>query len=188
MQQDLYNRLEENPIIAAVNDVEKLKRAVLSPCEVVFLLGGNIFDLKEAVSLVREKNKEIYIHVDLLQGSSKDSVALSYIAKEIKPSGIITTKTKLVKAANDLNIFAIQRLFLLDSLSLDTGISSIKTFMPRAVEVMPGIVPTMIELISKKTDVPVIAGGLVSEKEHVIEAIRAGAAGVSTSNEKIWYI
>jgi glycerol uptake operon antiterminator len=59
--------------------------------------------------------------------------------------------------------------------------------MPKAVEIMPGIVPSMIELILKKTNVPVIAGGLISKKEHVIDAIKAGATGVSTSSEKIWY-
>lgn len=188
MQHGLYNRLQENPVVAAVPDNEKLKKAVMSPCEVMFLLGGNIFELKDSVRLARERDKEIYVHVDLLQGSSKDSVALEYIAKEIRPDGIITTRTKLVKAANDLNLFAIQRLFLLDSLSLETGISAIKTFRPKAVEIMPGIVPSMIEVILGKTKVPVIAGGLISEKEHVINALKAGAAGVSTSNEKLWYI
>lgn len=187
MHKGLYNRLQENPVIAAVTDEEKLKKALVSPCEVIFLLSGNIFKLKDTVKKVQEQNKEIYVHVDLLHGSSKDSTALDFIANEIKPDGIITTKTKLIKYANDLGLFAIQRLFLLDSLSLDTGIHAIRTYMPKAIEIMPGLIPSMIELLSKKTNVPIIAGGLISQKEHVIDGIRAGALGVSTSNESIWY-
>ena len=40
----------------------------------------------------------IFIHVDLLDGFSKDAVALKYIYDEIKPDGIISTKNSQLKA------------------------------------------------------------------------------------------
>ena len=35
---------------------------------------------------------------------------------------------------------------------------------------------------------PVIAGGLISDKEDVIEALDAGAISVSTTNQDVWFM
>ncbi|WBW99244.1 glycerol-3-phosphate responsive antiterminator [Oceanirhabdus sp. W0125-5] len=188
MGDNLYSRLQENPIIAAVKSEEKLKRALISPCEVIFLLYGNIFTLKDDILRIKEKGKLVYVHIDLLEGSSKDVIALQHIAEEIKPDGIISTKTNLLKHAKELGMFAIQRVFLLDSLSLVTGTKTIRTINANAVEILPGIMPSITETMVKRTGKPVIAGGLVSEKSHVINSINAGAVGISTSEEKIWYL
>ena len=188
MGDNLYSRLQENPIIAAIKSQEKLNKALISPCEVIFLLHGNIFTLKNDIFKIKEKGKLVYVHVDLLEGSSKDVIALQHIAEEIKPDGIISTKTNLIKHAKDLGIFTIQRVFLLDSLSLVTGTKSIKLMNANAVEILPGIMPSITETMVKKTGKSVITGGLVSNKSHVINSINAGAVGVSTSEEKIWYL
>ncbi|WP_432662753.1 glycerol-3-phosphate responsive antiterminator [Wukongibacter baidiensis] len=181
-----HNRVENNPIIAAVNNLDKLDCAIQSPCEVIFLLTGSIFDLKEIVRKVKDANMDIYIHIDLVEGFSKDAVALKYISQKIKPDGIITTKSNLIKKAKSMNICAIQRLFMLDSLSLETGINSVYSTKPDAIEIMPGIMPKVIKTVHGKTRIPVIAGGLISDKEDVIECLKAGAVGISTSKEKIW--
>lgn len=181
-----HNKIDNNPIIAAVNHLEKLDSAIQSPCEVVFLLTGSIFDLKEIVRKVKDANMDIYIHVDLVEGFSKDAVALKYISQRIKPDGIITTKSNLIKKAKSMNICAIQRLFMLDSLSLETGIKSVYTTKPDAIEIMPGIMPKIIKTVYGKTKIPVIAGGLISDKEDVIQCLKAGAVGISTSKERIW--
>ena len=188
MGDNLYSRLHENPIIAAIKSEEKLKKALISPCEVIFLLQGNIFTLKNDIFRIKEKGKLVYVHVDLLEGSSQDVIALKHIAEQIKPDGIISTKTNLLRQAKDLGMFAIQRVFLLDSLSLVTGAKSIKSINANAVEILPGIMPSITETMVKKTGKAVITGGLVSEKSHVINSINAGAVGISTSEEKIWYL
>ncbi len=41
-----------------------------------FLLGGNIMVLKDAVLKAQSANKNIYIHVDLMEGLSKDLAAI----------------------------------------------------------------------------------------------------------------
>ncbi|MCM1988502.1 glycerol-3-phosphate responsive antiterminator [Oceanirhabdus seepicola] len=188
MGDNLYTRLQENPIIAAIKSEEKLKRALVSPCEVIFLLHGNIFNLEEEVFRIKDKGKLVYVHADLLEGSSKDAIALQYLADNIKPDGIISTKTNLLKHAKALGMFTIQRVFLLDSLSLVTGTKSIKSINANAVEILPGIMPSITEKMVKKTGKSVITGGLVGEKSHVINSINAGAVGISTSEEKIWYL
>lgn len=188
MNHSLCHKIEANPIIAAVNTMEKLDLAIQSPCEIIFLLTGNIFNLKDIVSKVKSNGMDIYIHVDLMEGFSKDTVALKYIHENMKPDGIITTRSSLIKKAKSMNICAIQRLFMLDSLSLETGINSIRATRPDAIEVMPGIMPKIIKKLVNETQVPLIGGGLINEKEDVIECLKAGAIGISTSNEKIWYM
>lgn len=181
-----FDKIYLNPIIAAVSDIEKLEKAIESPCEIIFLLTGSIFNLKDIVSKIKEKNKSIYIHIDLLDGFSRDIISLKYINDNIKPDGIITTKSNLIKHAKGMGLLTIQRLFMLDSLSLETGIRSIRSTNPDAVEIMPGIMPKVTNIIHNATKIPIIAGGLIMDKEDVIQSLKAGAIGISTSKEEIW--
>lgn len=188
MGHDFYSIIEDNPIIAAINNIKQIDEAIKSPCKIVFLLTGDILNIEEIVRVLRENGKLVFVHVDLIGGFSKDVISLKYISKNIKPDGIITTKTNLVKIAKELNIFTIQRLFILDSLALVSGINSIKTIRPDAVEILPGIMPKIIEEIRIETRIPVIAGGLIRDKSDVIHSLNAGAIGISTSNKDVWYM
>lgn len=186
MATPFYDKIHNSPVVAAVGDMDKLDQAIESPCEIVFLLTGNIFTLGTFVSKVKENNMLVFIHLDLLEGFSRDHIALEYIAKEIKPNGIITTKGNLIRQAKDLNLFAIQRCFILDSISVESALRSIKKYKPDAVEIMPGILPRITKRISNEVRIPVITGGLIELKKDVIDSLQAGALGVSTSKEEIW--
>lgn len=187
MKDNFYKKLSLNPIIAAVNDINRLEEALESPCEVLFLLSGSIFNLKEIVKKVHNSNKNIYVHIELLEGSSKDITALKFIGNVVKPDGIITTKANLIKNARELDLFSIQRLFMIDSLSLETGIKSIRATNPNAVEIMPGIIPQVTEKMIKMTRKAVITGGFINNKSDIIRSLEVGAEGVSTSKKELWY-
>lgn len=185
---EFFVNVHNNPIIAAINDMNKIEGAINSPCKIIFLLNGDIFNIKSIVDKVRDNDKLIYIHIDLIDGFSKDAVALKFINEYIRPNGIITTRGNLVKAAKEMNIFTIQRLFILDSLALDTGIKSIRSTKPDAIEILPGIMPRVTKYINEESRIPVITGGLIDDKEDIIQNIKSGAIGISTSKEKIWYM
>ncbi len=51
---------------------------------------------------------------------------------------------------------------------------------------MPGLMPKVIKKLSQKTHIPIITGGLIKEKEDVINAIKAGALSVSTTETSLW--
>ncbi len=188
MYSEIVNMIKDNPIIAAVNNLEKLDLAVSSPCRLIFLLTGSIFNIKDIVEKCKRSGKRILVHLDLLEGLSKDECALRYISEYIKPDGIITTRGNLIRIAKENNIFAIQRLFILDSMSLDTGIKSIHSTKPEAIEILPGIMPKVIRRIHSETNIPLIAGGLIIDKEDAIASLSAGAVGISTSNRAVWYM
>lgn len=186
MKSIFVNSLKKSSVIAGVKDVDDLDDALDSDCEVIFLLCGNIFNLRECVNKVHEKNKIIFIHIDLVEGFSRDSVALQYISQEIRPDGIISTKNNLLKGAKSLGMLTIQRIFIIDSLSISTAIKASQMINPDAIEIMPGIMPRITEQISSSLDVPVIVGGLISFREEVKMALESGALGVSTSSKKLW--
>jgi glycerol uptake operon antiterminator len=188
LHHEFLSQVQGSPIIAAVNDQKKIEPAIHSPCEIIFLLSGSIFNLKEIVDRCKEQDKCILVHLDLMEGLSKDAVALKYLYNNIKPDGVITTKSNLVKIAKDMGMFSIQRLFILDSLSLDSGIKSIRSTKPDAIEILPGIMPKIIQTIHHETRIPLVAGGLIGDKEDVINVLNAGAVGVSTSKREIWYM
>lgn len=183
-----FDRISESPIIASVKDLNNLDKALDSPCEIIFLLSGNIFNLKEVSNRVRHKNKGIYIHIDSIDGFSKDTWGLEYIIKNICPDGIITEKNNLIKLSKDMGVFTIQRLYITDSSTLDNSIHSIKSNRPNAIEVLPGIMPKIIKRLISETKIPVIASGLITDKCDLDSSLNAGAIAISTSKKDIWYI
>ncbi|GFN34858.1 glycerol-3-phosphate responsive antiterminator [Tepidimicrobium xylanilyticum] len=185
---NLYDRIMSNPIIAAIKDLDQLEDVLKSPCELIFLLTGNIFNLKEIANRIKQKGKSLYIAIDLIDGFSKDTWGLEYIIKNIHPDGIITAKENLVKLSKDLGAFTILRLYITDSKTLESGIMSIKSTRPHAVEILPGIMPKVIERVYRSTNIPIIASGLIMDEEDVVNSLNSGAIAVSSSNKDIWYI
>lgn len=187
-KKDFKEQLEINPIIAAVSSVEDLEEAIKSPCEIIFLLFGDIFNVEYIVEKIKKNNKDIFIHVDLIKGLSNDEVALKYLSDTIKPTGIITTKASLILNAKTMGLKTIQRIFILDSKSLEGGVNSVQMTMPDAVELMPGLIPEITKEVSQSINIPIITGGLIDEKKEVLESLKSGATSISTSSSKMWYI
>lgn len=178
----------DNPVIAAISNLENFTKALKSPCKIIFMLTGSIFNLRAYVKKAEEYGKVVFIHFDLMDGLTKDATGLRVVKEHIKAFGIISTRSSLIRKAKDAGFFTIQRLFLLDSISYQKGVQDIKTTKPDAIEIMPGIIPKMTKEIVETTRIPVIAGGLIKEKEDVIENLKAGAICISTGREDIWYM
>ena len=86
------------------------------------------------------------------------------------------------------NIAVIQRYFILDSFSFKNTISHIRENKPDAIEILPGLMPKIIKRICKLVNVPVITGGLIVDKEDIMNALKAGAEGISTTKMELWSI
>ena len=66
MKNTFTEKMKKNPIIAAVKDLDNLDTALKSECNIIFLLCGSIFNIRDAVDKVKKAGKMIFIHVDLL--------------------------------------------------------------------------------------------------------------------------
>ncbi len=54
------------------------------------------------------------------------------------------------------------------------------------IEILPGLMPKIIRKLSVELNKPLIAGGLISDKEDVITALSAGAIAISSTNHDVW--
>ena len=61
----------------------------------------------------------------------------------------------------------------------------IELFRPDAVEIMPGVMPKILKIMREYTDIPLIAGGLLSDKKDVMAAFEAGVDAISATNEDV---
>mgnify|MGYP000524528985 CR=1 FL=1 len=177
--------LETSPVIAAVRTMEDFAFAVDSPIKIIFLLQSNILNLKEMVEHAREKNKNIFVHIDFTEGIEKDRFGIEYVAM-CGVDGIISTRANVIKLAKECNLITIQRFFIVDSHSIDTAVESIKSSKPDMIEIMPGILARVISTFKNKVKVPIITGGLIEMKSDIINAIKAGAAAISTTKRELW--
>lgn len=184
----ILERLEVNPIIAALPHMDRFEEVLSSPAEVVFILSGKILEISEKVRMLKEKDKKVFVHIDLIDGLGKDLSAVDYIQQVVKPEGIISTRNNLIRYGKEIGLVTVQRLFLVDSLAFESGIKMIESHGPDFVEVMPGIIPRAIVELKKKIRQPIIAGGMISDKEDIIQALKAGAIAVSTSKKELWEI
>ena len=105
--------------------------------------------------------------------------------EKTKFHGIISTKPQIVKAAKKYNLLAIQRVFIFDTLSLNNVKNHMITECD-ALEVLPGVIPKVLGIISRETKKPLVSGGLIESKNEVIQALNSGATCVSTTKKEIW--
>ncbi len=182
----IIDLLEDNPIIAAVKNEEGLEVALRSDSHVVFILYGNIITIKQIVDRVKEKGKLALVHVELLDGVSHKKVVLDFLKQQTAIDGIISTKTSMIRAAKNHGLITVHRVFLVDSMAFNTLPKVVEQSKPDLIEVMPGCMPKVIQWVQEKTKIPLIAGGLVCEKEDVMNALNAGALAIGTTNWEVW--
>lgn len=182
----LFLMFQNSPIIAAVRNPKDIYDAIHSKSQIIFLLTGNIFNLKKIVELCIRSHKHVFVHVDLVKGYSQDNYFIRFLKDEIKPTGIISTRTSMITRAKQEDLLTIQRLFLLDSLAMDLSMQSVKKIKPDALEVLPGLVPKLITAVKDQVDMPIITGGFIETEEEVLSCFSAGALSASTSHQPLW--
>jgi len=180
------DRILRSPVIAALPGGRLSPEALNAPVDVFFMLGGSIMDLGHRVERLREGGRRVFVHLDLVEGLGRDTAAVDYLMRHIRPDGMISTKTDLLTHAKQIGLITVQRIFLLDSLSYERGVSAARKLGPDLVEVMPGVMPRVIRELTRALPCPVIAGGLIRTRQDAIEALEAGAVAISTSRQELW--
>ena len=136
MKHYFYQALEENPIIAAIKNMDDLELCCsLEEIRVVFVLFGDICTIRTIVKRLKDAGKIAIVHVDLIVGLSSKEIVVDFIKMSTEADGIM---------------------------------------------------PQVISKMCKVSKAPIIAGGLISEKESVMSAISAGAMAVSSTNHEVW--
>lgn len=190
MKKEILKQFESYPVIAAIKDEAGLKKCLESEIQIVFVLYGDICNIGGIVDRLKKEGKTVILHLDLIGGLGPKEVVVEYIQKATRADGIISTKPALIKRAKELNIFSIMRFFMLDSKVYCNIKKQIENVKPDMIEVIPGLMPKVISILCELMEekVPVIAGGMITDKEDVMSALKAGAIAISTTRENVWFM
>jgi glycerol uptake operon antiterminator len=187
---DLVAKVKKYPIIAGVRSLADIPLAVKNKIEVVFLLNIDINDIMDSRDVIEEnlaRGVLVFPHLDLLKGIAADKSGISFLKNKIGVTGIISTRTNLLQFAKKEGLATIQRLFILDSESLGTGLKKVQGCTPDGIEILPApVLPFIISQIKPQSLPPIIAGGLVRTPEDVIKIVASGAMAISTSDKSLW--
>ena len=187
MDQIFYDAVGSNPIIAAVKNMDDLKICCsLEDIQVVFILFGDVCSIDRIVKRVKDAGKVAMVHVDLISGLSPKEISVEYLQEHTEADGIISTKPSLIKKAKELGMYTVLRYFLLDYMAFENIRQQQHMVRPDFIEVLPGVMPRVIKRICGSVKTPIIAGGLITDKEDVMAALSAGAIAVSSTNHQVW--
>lgn len=186
MKKEFREALENSPIIAAVKDDDGLQKCLNIESSVVFILYGDVCSIPRIVETVKSFGKIAMVHIDLINGLSSKEIAVDFLKQYTRTDGIITTKPGLVRRAKELDLYTILRFFVIDSMAYENIERQTKAARPDFIEVLPALMPKIVSKICALSPIPVIAGGLVSDKEDIMALLQAGVISVSSTNERTW--
>lgn len=179
--------LSESPIIASVSTMADFEYAVT--CENVSCIAlkfGDIDTIANLVERAHRHKKKVIAHFDSIRGVARDNCGVRFLAK-VGVDCLNTTKPQFIGVIRDAGMVAILVMFLVDTEAVKAGIESINKNKPDAVVIMPTSIPgDFVKDIIKKIKINVIAGGLLTKKEELIEAMDKGICSVITSRKELW--
>ena len=142
-----------------------------------------------------EREKESYVNQDIVPERTrlnihfkKPTAGYAEMFEQMKEDGIISTRPQLIKHAKELALYTGMRFFVIDSMAYDNIEKQLHAVRPDFIEILPALMPKVISRICDLSPVPVIAGGLISDKEDVMQMIQAGAISISSTNENVWFL
>ncbi len=187
LTKDFFMEATENcPVIPEIINDEWLEALPESDCEIVYIVYGDICTIPEIVEKVKAAGKMAIVHMDLIVGLSSKEISVDFLKKYTKADGIISMKPAMIKRANDVGLFTIQRFYLMDRFTYANIEKHIKNCNPDIVEFLPAGLSKVMSFLIEKIDRPVVASGLTQDKDDVMGALKAGAIAVATSNRRVW--
>jgi glycerol uptake operon antiterminator len=173
-------------VLPAIRKIEDVEKMMSSNYEYLVILDMHVSRLKPIFQMAQANDKKLIIHMDLIHGLKSDEYSTEFICQEFKPFGLISTKGSVILKARQKGVKSIQRLFLLDTSSIEKSFALIERTKPDYIEVLPGIMPKIIKDIRNRTKREVFAGGFIDTIEEVEQAFLAGAITVTTSKKELW--
>ena len=157
--------------------------------QVIFVLYGDICTIPEIVDRIKDSGKKALVHIDLISRTQYERNFRGVYQTADKSRRDHHNQTGVGAAGKRLGLFTVLRFFVIDSLALK-NIENLESqrgmSRPDFIEVLPGVMPKVLRKIAKVSRIPMIAGGLVTDREDVIQALSAGAVAVSTTNREVW--
>jgi glycerol uptake operon antiterminator len=188
MDQQFFDKMTANPVIAAVKDEAGLSECLqCEEIQAVFVLFGDLCNIGNLTARIKAAGKLAIVHADLISGLANKEIAVDFLHQYTQADGIISTRQPFIRRARELHLHTVLRVFVLDSMAL-ANLARMESVHPDFLEILPGTMPKTIRKVCALAGAPVLAGGLISDKEDVMAALEAGAAAISTTNPAVWRV
>lgn len=174
------------PVIPAIKGEEWIEPAKQSESDIVYVLYGDICNIVDIINELKGAGKKVIVHIDLIVGFSAKEICVDFIKKYTKADGIISMKPALIKRANEIGLFTIQRFFMMDIMTYRNIEKHVKASNPDIVEFMPAGLTKVIHYLMEGIEKPIIASGLILDKDDIMGALKTGALAVSTTKIELW--
>ncbi|MGI6212919.1 MAG: glycerol-3-phosphate responsive antiterminator [Anaerovoracaceae bacterium] len=185
-RQEFIDATGDCPVIPEIKNDEWLDAIGESDSSFVYIVYGNVCTIPDIVRRAKEAGRRVIVHVDLIDGLAAKAISVDFVRKYTDADGIISTKPALIKRANEIGLFSIQRLFMMDGITYANIERHVRMCDPDVVELMPSGLSKVIAYLTEVIRQPVVASGLTQDKQDVIAALNAGAVAVATSNRALW--
>lgn len=168
-------------VIGAVATVKEFEKFLKSSDTYVILMELHLSLLENLIQSAHQCGKKVLLHLDLIKGISSDESGCEYACQVLQADGVISTKGRVIETAKRNKKITILRLFLIDTKSLEKGITLCNSLEPDYVEVLPGIAYSILPYIKERTSAKIMSGGLIKTREQMEACFLAGAEAVTIS-------
>ena len=182
---ELMEILEENPVIPGLIKDEDIQTVLDNDAKIVFVLYGDIVHIGDIVRVLKDGGKIVFVNIDMVDGFAGRTSVVKFIKKNTDADGVISTKASLLRAAKEEGLYTIHRFFILDSIAYHSIGKQLEISRPDIINIVPGW-PMIVEWAVQEHHRPVIAAGLICDKQLVIENLKAGAIAICSTNHEVW--
>ncbi|MBV9258312.1 MAG: glycerol-3-phosphate responsive antiterminator [Ktedonobacteraceae bacterium] len=180
-------QLKYKVIPVVENRVQLAQLLEHSRSKVVLLRHCNLFDFVTLLDTAWQREYTVFVNIDHIDGIYPDSAGLSYLAKRLHITGIVSNHPKILSLGKSFGLETIQRIFAVDSTGLETAVESVDTQYVDLLDISPALViPSLAADLLRWLPLPFIGSGLISTTRQVEAIVRAGASAVATIRPELW--
>ena len=180
--QPMIDILKKQICVPVVPSMKRLEKFIETDLVVCILQDIHISLLEHMIKTLHDNNKLALVHIDMVHGISSDEHGAEFLCQRLRADGVISSKTRIIETTKKNKKIAIQRMFLIDSKSIERGIETVQKSQPDIVEVMPAIAYKIIPYIKSQINMPLIGGGLLKSKEDILQGLEAGCMAFTVSD------
>jgi glycerol uptake operon antiterminator len=173
-------------VLPAISNYKALEKFIKCNLEFCVIMNFPLVQLMRVCKLLRDNNKKYIVHLDLIKGIASDEYGAEFLIDAYKVDGVISTHPSVIEMTKKKKVIAIQRIFIIDSHSLNKSIQIAKNCQPDYIEILPGYSYEVEDRIHQIIDTPLIGGGLITTKEMVDKCIQGGLIAVTSSEPELW--
>ena len=127
-------------VIPSVRQLKDLKYALsLKNTQYILLSQVHIGNLQHLTTMCHQAGKKVIVNLDLIGGLGTDKVAMKFLKQLFHVDIVVATNTSKINILRGSGIDVIQRVTLMDSLSLESGTNAMKDTRCSTIELRPGI-------------------------------------------------